>query len=151
MHDESAEQWRNLSCWNESRNTFFDRALLVEVRVVRRVTGQQLICKRAETIYIVGWCWWFSAQLGRASSKRRIAVLVGIASWTGGQPRARSSHRSHRRFCDAEVRQPCPAARVEQDVTRLQVAVNDSALMRMFQGLCNFQEYRNDFEEARTA
>jgi hypothetical protein len=29
--------------------------------------------------------------------------------------------------------------------------VNDSALMRVFQSLGNFEEHRNDFEEARTA
>jgi hypothetical protein len=75
---------------------------------------------------------------------------VGIACCSGSRPRVRRAPRGHRRFGDAEVRESCPAARVEQDVAWLQVAVNDPALMRVFQGLCNFEEYRNDFEKART-
>ena len=67
------------------------------------------------------------------------------------EPDEMGSHRGHRCFRDTEVRQPCPTARIEQDVARFQVAMDDSTLMRVFQGLCNFQEYRNDFEEAGTA
>jgi hypothetical protein len=75
---------------------------------------------------------------------------VCVACCGGSRPRVRRVARGHRRFGDAEVRESCATACVEQDIARFQIAVNDPTLMRVFQGLCNFEEYRNDFEEARS-
>jgi hypothetical protein len=74
---------------------------------------------------------------------------VCVACCSGSRSPVRRASRRHRRFGDAEVGESRPAARVEQDVARFQIAVNDPTLVRVFQGLCNFEEYRNDFEEAR--
>jgi hypothetical protein len=59
--------------------------------------------------------------------------------------------RRHGRFGDTEIRQARAASCVEQDVTRLQVPMDDSTLVCMLERLGNLQEYGNDFEEARAA
>jgi hypothetical protein len=154
MHHEGAKQRRDLPCRHESWHTFFDSALLIEVGVVRRVAGQQLVRQCTETIYIVGGCWWLTAQLCGARGKWREAVPVGIPSRRGRRSRRSGVGRRRRRhgcFSDTEICQASAASYVEQNIARLQVPMDDSALMCVLERLGNLQEYRDDLEEARTA
>ena len=150
MHHEGAKQRRDLPCRYESWHPFFDSPLPVEVGVVRRIAGQQLVGQRAEAIYIVCGCWWLTTQLRRARGKWREAVLVGIPSGRGCRSRRRGLRR-HGRFGDTEICQACATSRIEQDVARLQITMDDSTLMGVLERLGNLQEYRNDLEEARAA
>jgi hypothetical protein len=78
-------------------------------------------------------------------------MSICIARWRRREPSAFGFRRRHCLFGDTEVGQSCPASRVKQHVARLQITVHDTALVRVLQGLCYFQKYRDDFQEASAA
>jgi hypothetical protein len=80
-------------------------------------------------------------------------VSVGIPGCGGRRPRRLGCgvRWRHGRFGDTEICQARAPSCIEQDITWLQVAMDDSTLMCMLERLGNLQEHRNDFEETRAA
>ena len=76
---------------------------------------------------------------------------VGVASGRDCAARAFGFHWGHGCLGNTEIRQSRAPPCVEQHVARFQIAVDDSAFVRMLQGLRNFEQHRNDFEESGTA
>jgi hypothetical protein len=54
-HDERTEQGRNLPRRHQLGDRLFLRSLGIEMWVVRRIAGQQLVRQRAEPIDVVAW------------------------------------------------------------------------------------------------
>jgi hypothetical protein len=69
-HHERAEQRRNLPGRNQLRDWLLLSTLDIEVRVVRRITGQQLVRERAQSVHIVRGSWWLAAQLRGTRGER---------------------------------------------------------------------------------
>jgi hypothetical protein len=133
-HDQRTQQWRNLPRRHEFRHRLFLRPAQIEMRIVRRITGKQLVSKGSQPVDVVG--------LGG----RLATQLLG----TGGEWREplQAGRRCAGR-CGAsgtKVRQLHAATRIKQNIAGLQVAMDDPALVRVLQRLCDIQEHRDDVQ-----
>jgi len=132
--NEPGEQRWNLPCWYEFRNRLLLRSSNVEVRVVGRIAREKLVGERAKPVNVIGLRRRFSAELLRTRRERRQALL------------ARGLRRRPFRTRGSEVRELHSTARIKQYVTRLQVTVNNAALVGVLERLRDVEKHRNDVE-----
>ncbi len=135
--DQRAQKRRYLPRGHELRNRLFLSAPKIEMRIVRRITREKLVSERPQPIDIVRLGRGLTAQLLGAGSEWRKTL----------QARGRRGCRCSAR--GTKIGQLHPAACIEQHVSGLQVAMDDPALMRVLQRLCDVQEHRNDVQIAR--
>jgi hypothetical protein len=104
------------------------------VRIIRRISGKQLVRERTESVDIIELCRCLTAQLLGARREGRQALPTCIGRRGGS------------RSCRTEIRELYAPACIKQHVAWLQVAMNDSPLVRMFQCLSDVQKDWNDVE-----
>ena len=98
----------------------------------RRLTGQQVIQHGAKTIDVGG-----GGQLAAiAGGSLRRDVAGGAEKLAGARERALGGEN----FCEAEIRDVRVAGGIEQDISWLEIAVEDAALVRVLDGTRGFRD-----------